>query len=298
MAGDEPHGPAHLPGQRLKAGAVRAQGGVVVGRHWQLDVAQHVAAEDHRRSVEHQRDMARGVRIVLDDPRLGSGPRQRRTGQGAEPSGHRQQIGGEELGGRCEDRVPVRSKAVRRPIAGPARGFTEARVPQDVIVVLVSGDPRNTSDPEGGKVRRDGRELVGVPGGVDHDGAPGTIEEHGGERRVLPARATHTPGSNWTSRPRAPTHGRLLAHGPPDGQRRPDDRRAPAGAHIAHCDAARDSASRAEAQQSGMAIKAALADQFALTNVTLELEDIPGDSRMPDVTVVDPAGSRPSLTSG
>ena len=54
----------------------------------------------------------------------------------------------------------------------------------------------------------------------------------------------------------------------------------------------------AEAQQSGMAIKAALADQFALTNVTLELEDIPGASRTPDVTFVDPAGSRPSLTSG
>lgn len=53
-----------------------------------------------------------------------------------------------------------------------------------------------------------------------------------------------------------------------------------------------------EAQQSGMAINAALADQFALTNVTLELEDIPGASRTSDVTFVDPTVTRPSRTSG
>ena len=59
-----------------------------------------------------------------------------------------------------------------------------------------------------------------------------------------------------------------------------------------------DQPTLAEAQQSGMAIKAALADQFALTNVTLELEDIPGSSRTPDVTLGDPAVTRPPRTTG
>ena len=58
-----------------------------------------------------------------------------------------------------------------------------------------------------------------------------------------------------------------------------------------------DQPTLAEAQQSGMAIKAALADQFALTNVTLELEDTPG-APTPDFTSVEPAGRRPSRTSG
>jgi cobalt-zinc-cadmium efflux system protein len=54
----------------------------------------------------------------------------------------------------------------------------------------------------------------------------------------------------------------------------------------------------AEAQQSGMAIKAALADQFALTRVTLELEDTPAAPRMPDVTFVEPAVMRPLGRTG
>ena len=59
-----------------------------------------------------------------------------------------------------------------------------------------------------------------------------------------------------------------------------------------------DQPTLAEAQQSGMAIKAALADQFALTRVTLELEDIPAAPRIPDVTFVDPAVTRAGRTSG
>ena len=59
-----------------------------------------------------------------------------------------------------------------------------------------------------------------------------------------------------------------------------------------------DQPTLAEAQHSGMAIKAALADQFALTRVTLELEDIPAAPRIPDVTFVDPAVTRAGRTSG
>jgi hypothetical protein len=47
-----------------------------------------------------------------------------------------------------------------------------------------------------------------------------------------------------------------------------------------------------------LSIKFALADQLALANVTLELEDTPSAPRMPDVTFVEPAVTRSSQPSG
>ena len=199
VAENQPHGAAHIHGQRLKAGAVHAQGGASsAGIGSSTSLGRVVAAEDHRRSVEHQRDIARAC-ASCSMTRAWVRPKAASHRAGAKPSGHRRRIGGEELsaaGARMATLPwqggPPSDRWSRR------RGFTKARVPQDVIVHARSSNPRDTWIPRAARSARDRRRTRRGSQAGSTTTAPGAIEEHGGQRRILLGAGYPTPESNWT----------------------------------------------------------------------------------------------------
>jgi hypothetical protein len=165
----------------------RVRGAVQV-EHRNQDIRQHVAGDENAAVLDQQRRMARGMRLVLDDPDLGAIPRNPRgfggqTGNEAEQvqrylidDVRRYQLGEAGLPARVRQPNPDGGRAAGRAVT---RCRAEPGGPEQVIPVRMRRKPRHHGLAQLAKVVREGGHFAAVYAGVDEQHAGQALHDNG-----------------------------------------------------------------------------------------------------------------------
>ena len=172
--------------QRREVVLDRIRGRQVEERH--QDVRQHVARDEDASFFDHQRRMARGMSLMLDDAHGGTIPRNLRgirwqAGDETEQLHRdvlgvlrRQPLGYTVLPVRVREHIPDGSGTAGGTVAGRV---AEVRVPEHVVPIRMGGETCHDGSAELAKVVRDGGQFVARYAGVDEQHAVPALHDDG-----------------------------------------------------------------------------------------------------------------------
>jgi hypothetical protein len=162
--------------------------GVVQVEHRNQDIRKHVAGDENAALLDQQRRMARGMRLMLDNPDLRAIPRNSRSfgGQtGNEPEQvqryllgdvRRYQLGDAGLPTRVRQPISDSGRAAGRAVT---RRRAEPGVPEQVIPMRMRREACHNGLAQLAKVVREGGHFVAVHPGVDEQHAGPALHDNG-----------------------------------------------------------------------------------------------------------------------
>ena len=150
--------------------------------HRDQDVREHVAGDENSAILDQQRRMARGMRLMLDDPDVRAIPRNPRRFRG-QAGDEAEQVQGDLLG----DAEPTCIDPARQPIVGRGRAArravpgrrAEPGVPEQVIPVRMRREASHDGLARIGQVVREAGHFVAVHPGVDEQHAGLALHDDG-----------------------------------------------------------------------------------------------------------------------
>jgi hypothetical protein len=162
--------------------------GVVQVEHRNQDIRKHVAGDENPAFLDQQRRMARGMRLMLDNPDLRAIPRNSRsfggqTGNEAEQvqryllgDVRRYQLGDAGLPTRVRQPISDSGRAAGRAVT---RRRAEPGVPEQVIPMRMRREACHNGLAQLAKVVREGGHFVAVHPGVDEQHAGPALHDNG-----------------------------------------------------------------------------------------------------------------------
>jgi len=162
--------------------------GVVQVEHRNQDIRKHVAGDENPAFLNQQRRMARGMRLMLDNPDLRAIPRNLRhlggqAGNEAEQvqrylldDVRRYPLGDAGLPTRVRQQISDSGRAAGRAVTGRR---AEPGVPEQVIPVRMRRKPCHNGLAQLAKVVREGGHFVALHPGVDEQHASPAVHDNG-----------------------------------------------------------------------------------------------------------------------